>query len=260
MKHTEVLIATLAVLVALTCSNQSTQAQSIWASAQTDIKFYKNFSGYVEAEYRTQNRLDGSARWGGAFGLEYKPIKYLKTTIGYNFLYDRSEDEITKKGHLIPAYWLPRHRFNVALTGSYAWDFGLKISLRERYQYTFSKSKEVSKLDKDTGEQLIDPVTGEENLELIKAKQKHQLRSRLQLDYEIPNIRLEPFLSCELYNSLSAGFAIDKVRYSTGLSYPITKMHSIKLYYLFEDFMKAGKRDSHVIGIGYKLKIRPKKK
>ena len=105
-----------------------------------------------------------------------------------------------------------------------------------------------------------DPTGNPMSDELIAAEHKHVLRSRLQIAYEIPNIRLEPYLYCEMYNNLLSGFKIDKVRYQAGLSYPITKMHSIKLYYMFQDHTKVGKKDDHIIGIGYKLKIKTKKK
>lgn len=236
----------------------TSHAQAVWTSAGIDFKIYKQLSGYVEAEYRTHNKLQSTERWAGAIGLDYKPIKYLKTTIGYNYIHDHSLEETTKKGNIVPPYWLPKHRANVSVTGMYEWK-GLKVSLRERYQYTFNNEKYVEKLDGDTREPIIDDITGEVRQELVKKKHKHVMRTRLEIEYEIPKIRLTPYIAAEMYNLPTKRYAIDKMRYTAGLSYPITKKHSIKLYYLFEDHNDYGEINNHVIGIGYKFKIKGKK-
>ncbi len=221
------------------------QAQSLWTSAEMKIKLSKKWSTGIEAEYRTLDGFDGSERWAGTVYADYKVIKYLKLSGGYTFMGRHSEERTTSKGNIVDDYWLPRHRLFVAATGSI--DVGrFTFSLRERYQYTHSPEKSVAKWDED-GNAKSD--------EVITAKDKSYLRSRLKVDYNIRNCPLTPFVSAEIYNSLNDGFSYHKSRYTAGTDIKINKKHSLSVFYRYIDHSDDDEDAGHIIGIGYQFKL-----
>lgn len=219
--------------------------QSLWTSAEMKAGFAKGLNAYVEGEYRTKDNLDGSDRWAASAGLDYKLCPWLKLSAGYTYIYQHTDSKTTKKGNIVSDYWQPRHRLAFAVTGSYKWN-RFTFSLRERYQYTHRPSKWVAKYDGDDGEAKDD--------EYIKAKDKHALRSRLQIDYDIRKSGFTPFVSAEIYNDLN-GFTYDKVRWTAGTEYKINKHHSVNVFYRYIDNVDDDDSYSHVIGVGYQYKL-----
>ena len=128
---TRVLIGLM--IVVMSCL--SLQAQSLWTSAEMKVKVTKGLNAFVEGEFRTHDGLGSTERWAGTIGLDYKALSFLKLTGGYTYIHQHTEQEITKKGNIIPPYWQPKHRAFFAVTGSHKWK-RFTFSLRERYQYT----------------------------------------------------------------------------------------------------------------------------
>lgn len=224
----------------------ATQAQSLWTSAGMDFKVAKNLNGYVEGEYRTGDKLSGTDRWTLGLGLDYKLCPYIKIGASYKFIDRYKDSRTTKKGNIIDSYWQPRHRLSFDVTGNYK--FGrLRLSLRERYQYTHQTEQTVAKYDGDDGSQKDD--------ELIEAKDKHTLRSRLKAEYNIRKSALTPFASIEIYNSLNNGFASEKLRYTLGTDISLSKRHTLSVFYRYVDSRDDDDDDMSVIGIGYKFSL-----
>lgn len=224
----------------------NTQAQSLWTSAEMKVKLAKGLSANIEGENRTTDGIDGFERWAASAGLDYKPLKWLKFSTGYTYIYQHADSKITKKGNIVSDYWQPRHRFSFAVTGSYDID-RFTFSLRERYQYTHRSDKYVEKYDGDDGSRKDD--------EYIEAKDNHDLRSRLQVDYNIRKSGFTPYVSFEMYNDLKDGFATEKTRWTVGTEYKFNKTHSLNLYYRYINKTDDDDNDNHVIGIGYTLKL-----
>ena len=239
---TRVLLAVWAIVI----SCPALQAQSLWASAEMKAKVTKGLNAFIEGEYRTHDGLSSTERWTATVGLDYKALPFLKVTGGYTYIHQQTEQETTKKGNVIPAYWQPKHRAFFAVTGSCRWN-RLTFSLRERYQYTYRTEQYVPKFDDDG-------VTPKDD-ELIESKSKHILRSRLEVEYNIKKSNFTPFASYELYNSLADGFAVDKSRYTVGTDYKFDKKHSVNLFYRYIDKADDDEASGHVIGIGYKFKL-----
>lgn len=204
-----------------------------------------NLTGNVEGEYRTQDGFSGTERWTLSAGLDYKLCSFLKLSADYKYIQRHVESWVTKKGNIVSDYWQPRHRAGVALTGSYKWN-RFTFSLRERYQYTYRTEQTAAKYDGDDGSQKDD--------EVIEAKSKHVLRSRLKAEYNIRKSGFSPFASCELYNNLS-GFTHEKARYTIGTEYKINKKHSLDMFYRYVDTSDDDDSNRHVIGIGYQFKL-----
>ena len=233
------------IAFALAAATLPTMAQSLWTTVEAEKKIVGNLGAYAELEYRTHDGMESTERFSGTVGLEYKIFKFLKANAGYSYIHQQTEDEVTKKGNFIPAYWQPRHRGFFALTGSYKWK-NFEFSLRERYQYTYRTEQSVDKFDED-GDRKAD--------ELVEGKGKHILRSRLEVEYKIKKCDITPFISYELYSGLQNAMATDKMRYTVGASYKINKKHSVNAYYRYIDHSDDDESAGHIIGIGYKIKL-----
>lgn len=218
----------------------------VWTSAEIRKKIFPGFDASIEGEFRTRDGLKTVDRWAATASLAYRIFPFLKADVGYSYLYNHRGDETTKKGNYIPAYWSPRHRFTVSLTGSYKWK-RFEFSLRERFQLTRRTALSVDKYDGDDGSQMDD--------EEISAKTKSVLRSRMQVEWDLKKSPFTPYVSCELYHSITDGWAIDKTRWTIGTDYKLNKKNSFDLFYRYQDKSDDDEVNGHVLGIGYKLKF-----
>ena len=244
------LICILCSLFALTTM---TKAQSndfgTWYELGAEKKLSKKWNLGVEGEFRTRNNSRTADRWSAGLNAEYKIIRGLKASVGYALLYDNNQEELDLKSDGLrpnkwtPSYWGMRHRFNVSLTGNIDWG-RLNVSLRERWQYTYRPEAEGKKYDFD-----------DEAWTSVKGKGKNVLRSRLQLSYDIPHWKFDPFANVEMFNTDKG---IDKMRYQIGIDYKYQKKHVFSLTYRYQN-VNSGDDDndvnSHMIGLSYKLKF-----
>ena len=235
----------LLMLVLLSCCGLALQAQSLWTAIDLEKKINKQCSASFELEHRSFQQSFNSERLASTFGLEYEINKYLKTEASYSFIYRQTQDELTKKGNLVPAYWSPRHRGNLSLTASYKWKKRIEISLRENYQYTYRYQMFVPKYN-----ELGFRIPYEE----VDEKHKHILKSRLEIKYDIKKSPFEPYLSCEPYVELT-DFYVEKIRYTIGTTYKINKKHRLEAYYRYINNSDEDEQAGSVFGLGYKFKF-----
>ena len=221
----------------------------VWTTVGAEKDFGKKWSVGVEGEFRTRNNSKTADRWSFGVDGSYKIVDGLKLSAGYTLLYDNNEEKITYHedgtyNNWRPSYWGLRHRFNVSLTGSL--DVGrFKMSLRERWQFTYRPEKTTERYDFDNEWWEDDNV---------KSKRHHVLRSRLKVEYDIPKCKIEPYASAEFYNSWS----LEKSRYTVGAEWKITEMHRVGLYYLYQDVNNDkddDEPDEHILGLSYKIKL-----
>ena len=244
--RTTLMAATLAAL----CLPMTAQTEAgLWTELGAEKKISKKFSIGLEADLRTRNNLKTMDRWSLGLAAEYKPIKYLKLGAGYSLLNNNFREDISYNtdgsyNNWRPSYWGIRHRFNASVTGTYKFSNNLRISLRERWQYTYRPEKTVCRWDFDNS-QWEDKVRD--------GKGKNQLRSRLQVEYDKKGALLTPYTNVELYNS----WAIEKIRYTVGTDFNISKQHTFNVFYRFQNMKNVDpddyEPDMHYIGIGYKL-------
>ena len=233
----------------LTASAQSEAGLMMEVGAEK--KLSKKVSIGLDAELRTRNNLKTLDRWSLGVGAEYKVLKNVKLAAGYLLLNDNFRESISYKAdgnynNWRPSYWGIRHRLYASATGSLKLNKNLRLSLRERWQYTYRPEKTVSRWD-------FDNSCWENKVREVKAK--NQLRSRLQVDYEKKHALLAPYASVELYNA----WAVEKVRYTLGTNVNLAKQHTLNLYYRFQDLRNVAADeydpDMHYIGAGYKFKF-----
>ena len=243
------LIATL--LLPAVLNAQWTDEYGTWVSVGAKKSLGTQWSLGLEAEYRAQD----NSRW--AFGLDagYKLNKVIKFGAGYTLLYNRRpeklkgdptvDDEYTRT----PAYCYPRHRFIVEGTADKRFWKWLRISLRERYQLTYSPEKDYSKMEY-TKVPIFDDDWNYLGDEWMEKK----------------GWKFTPFASAELCNSVRVGdrFNVDKVRTAFGTSYKLNKQHEFTLGYVltfvFNDDDELSDKVTynnriHAVSVGYNFKF-----
>lgn len=221
----------------------------MWYSLTAEKKLSRKWSVDVEGEFRTRNDAKTADRWSIGVDGEYKITRWLKASAGYTLLYDNNPEKISYNddgsyNNWRPSYWGLRHRVAVSLAGSV--DAGrFSFTLRERWQYTYRPEKTVDRYD-------FDNVWWEEKT--VKSKSRHVLRSKLKIDYNIPKCKVDPYVDVELFNA----WELQKVRYTVGVDWKLTKKHVFGLSYHYQDV--NGDDDdndvnSHILGLSYKFKF-----
>ena len=190
----------------------------MWYELGAEKKVSQKWSVGLEGEFRTRNNSKTADRWSAGVSAEYKILKGLKAAAGYTFLYDNNAEELTWKNNLpnkwTPSYWGSRHRLFLQVSGSVSAG-NFSFSLRERWQYTYRPEAQDKKYnfswDEDANDN--DYISGY-TMEPVKGKGKNMLRSRLQVNYDIPKCKFEPFANVEMFNDKDG---IAKMRYQIGI-------------------------------------------
>ena len=217
------------------------------ASIGASHKFNKKLSVGAELEFRSRNDFRTADRVSLGADASYKLLPWLKASAGYTLLVDNNREDITYQDDGVsynnwrPSYWGVRHRFNVSLTGSYKIQ-RVEVSLRERWQYTYRPSKMIDNFDFDEGEWEDHEVRG---------KGKNVLRSRLQLEWDIPKCKFDPFASVEFHTTRD----LEKTRFIVGVGHTVKKTHDFKLYYRYQVSGSSSEPDIHMLGMGYTYKF-----
>lgn len=223
----------------------------LYVSAEAEKKINKKLDVSLEADMRTRNNFKTMDRWSIGLGASYKLNKWLKADLGYKLLDYNNHEKITYKtsgdyNHWRPSYWGVKHRVYAGLTGSYKFSNNIKLSLRERWQYTYRPEKTVQRWD-------FDDETWEDKV--MSGKGKNQLRSRFEISYDKKRALFTPYANIELYNA----WGIEKIRYTVGTDIRLSKQHSLGVFYRFQDMKNVDADDydpdMHYLGIGYKFKF-----
>lgn len=274
-----------ALLHAQETAAQDNDEVGVWTELGLEKAITKKWDVGVDLEYRAQNR----ARFSAGLSTSYKPFKFLKLGVGYNFLYsfrpdkyknkDEGEefsDEWIKGYNHTPEYWFPRHRFSAEATGSIKFWGWFKVSLRERYQLTHSRARSVDKLkhreinekkydfDEDWNEITWYEKTVTDEVETTEKPSftDQVLRSRIKFEFDKKRNPFSPFVSAEFHNSVSRGdhMLLQKIRASIGSSYKFRKHNEVSLAYIITFDMYDVEENEvvrlydrlHAINIGYK--------
>ena len=246
------LLAVVAALPRLYAQSESGMILGL----EVEKKINKQLGVSLEADYRSRNDFKTSDRWSVGLNADYKLAKWLKADAGYTYLNTHFGEKITEGASKIkwrPSYWGPRHRFHASLGADYKVWSNLRVSLRERWQYTYRPEKSVERWKIVDTDNLKTRSLDSDYIR--ESKGKHQLRTRLQVEWDQKRAMFTPYANVEFYNSM----AIEKIRYTVGTDIKITKQHSFGLYYRFQDMRNSDAEDAdpdmHYFGVGYKLKL-----
>ena len=81
----------------------------------------------------------------------------------------------------------------------------------------------------------------------------HFLRYKAKIEYNVPKVKIDPFLAAEMYHQLIDG-TIYKMRYSIGADWRFAKKMSIGLAYKLDSYFDSGKV-KHIVELGYTYKF-----
>lgn len=218
-------------------------------SAEASYKIKKGLNADFETEFRSRNDFRTADRISFGPSISYKVLPWLKAGVGYQLLIDNNHEDLTYQDDGVtynnwrPSYWGVRHRFNVTLTASHKIR-RVEVSLRERWQYTYRPSKIIDNFDFDNAEWEDHEVRG---------KGKNVLRSRLQLEWDIPKCKFDPFASVEFHTTRE----LEKTRFIVGVDHTIKKTHNFKLYYRYQHVGSDDDNEPniHMVGLGYTYKF-----
>ncbi|MCF0196604.1 MAG: DUF2490 domain-containing protein, partial [Bacteroidaceae bacterium] len=236
-----------------TLAQQEGDSYATWMSVGLEKSLPKGFSVGVDAELRAGLH----PRYSVAAGVSYKPLKYLKLGVGYTFIdrYKRDEREEHYKNDIVdeahwngfdqkPSYWQHAHRALFDVTGTVKLWKWLRLSVRERYQYTHRTATTIYE-HKERYDIIKHSQGGEKYytyemkdgypIEVPKEKEatdEHVLRSRLKLEVDKKKWVASPFIFAEAYNQLNNKMMLQKVRASAGCSFQITKHFEMTAAYV----------------------------
>jgi len=248
-KRKQLAIALLALCAAFIPTPSHADDAGLVLSAEASHKFNKKLSMGIEAEFRSRNDFRTADRVSLGADVSYKVLPWLKASGGYCLLIDNNREDLTYQDDGVsynnwrPSYWGVRHRFNVTLTGSYKIQ-RVEVSLRERWQYTYRRTRVIDNFDFDEG------VWEDHN---VRGKGKNVLRSRLQAEWDIPKCKFDPFASVEFHTT----DMLEKTRFIAGVAHSIKKTHEFKLYYRFQltNRHASDEPNIHMLGMGYTYKF-----
>ena len=247
-KRKQLIVCLLILCTALIPTSSLADDAGLVLSAGASHKLTKRMSVDFEVEFRSRNNFRTAERVSLGPSVSYKLLPWLKASADYNLLIDNNREEITYQDDGVsynnwrPSYWGVRHRFNVSLTGSYKIN-RVEVSLRERWQYTYRRSRVIDNFDFDNGEWEDHEVRG---------KGKNVLRSRLQLEWDIPKCKFDPFASVEFHTTRE----LEKTRFIVGVNHTIKKTHAFKAYYRCQvTGSSSDEPNIHMLGMGYTYKF-----
>ncbi|MCM1107428.1 MAG: DUF2490 domain-containing protein [Clostridium sp.] len=243
----------------------------VWTELEATKLLPYGLSVSVGGEFRTKDLSKSVDRWSGELGIGYKPLSFLKFGASYTYIYEFNAGE--RKEHYkddtgleadwngwnwTDHYWAQKHRFQGDMTLSTKIDGVLKVTLRERYQYTHRGEQDVDRMKYRFKKDKLTPKPGYPRQDVKqKAEKKTQyLRSRLKLELDKKKWRLTPYVGMELYNDLDDGWRLDKTKFTAGVSYKVVKHHTLSLGYMFNnDIDEDPYEGMHALNIGYSFKF-----
>lgn len=241
-------------------------------------KITKGFDVSLDARYHQTDNFSSTDRWSVGLSLGKRLYRNeaktftLKAGLGYKYLNVYNGWSTKYKGSLAyyednldPQYYIDngqsfnlsnsyvdtRHRATASLQT--AVELGrFKISLRESYQYTHTDSVEFTK---DKYRYKNEAWTINTETDGKSASDKQVLRSRIGIDYNIPNWKYDPFVSYELFNGIDDGFKSQKSRITAGVDFSFNKKHNFEVAYMWQNQHDDDEPAGSFICLSYKFEF-----
>jgi len=192
---------------------------------------------------KINNKFEYAVDWNNRFGnyylqttfgqasVKYKFKKWLKPSIDYRFISNRSNN----------SNYSSNHRLNFNLQFSKAVK-RLELDLRLRYQYSFSSV-----------------ISGTYEPDFDKA-----VRFKPAISYDINNFPLTPHISAEVFydpSNYELGNRFTKVRYSASLSLDMKGPHKVEFGYILDQRIQLNSSlNRHILSLNYTYQIKKKTK
>lgn len=221
-------------------------------------KITKGLEAGVDVKYYQTDNFRNTDRWSIGLSLDKRLYRNkaktfnVKAGLGFKYMnvyHDWStkykDDADGVENRLEPQYYIDnKYDFNLnnayidnrqRLTASLqaALELGrFKISLRECYQYTYT---DTASYQKDKYRYDGDTWTVKTETDGKSTSTSRKLRSKIGLDYDIPNWKYDPFVSYELFNGIDNGFKAEKSRITAGVEFSFKKMHNFEVAYMWQN-------------------------
>lgn len=191
-------------------------SQHTWFDADFSTEIAKDLEFSLSPEIRFKDNFELNEYFLQT-GMEYKFSKYFKLGAGYRFGYNINGDDEHKSFG----------RFHVDAKTGFKWkNFNPKFRLRFTNADDFADENEAT----------------------------NYLRYKLELEYKIKKLNLEPYLLNEWYHDLEAK-EFSKSRFEGGLKYKINKHHKIGAYYRVNNYLNRTKDNRNILGLSYKFSL-----
>lgn len=208
------LFLVLIFCVGIYSAQAKTKKFGTWIELEFSKEFLKKFEVSFIPEFRFQDDFTvDEYMFDGK--LSYEPVDFLSLAATY-----RINTDVKNNGNET----LSRFAFDATATKEWG---RLEASLRARYTNYF----ELDDTDPD----------------------KKYFRPRAKLEYDIPDNKIRPYLSYELFRN-TTDKEFDKSRLDLGATRKIGDLHRIGLYYRLQDYFND-KSSIHILGINYRLKF-----
>lgn len=283
MRKLRIIVALLVICVQAVRLNAQDDL-GVWIGAGLEKGIAKGADIQIEGQYRFSDMFRTTDRWNASVSLSKRIYRNksksfnVKGALSYKFIkvyfpwstknkspYDLIADDLDPQYYIdnefdfnhTNSYSENRHRITAALSaGLEAGRF--KFTLRESYQYTYSDSIYVSRtkhrfeyiydeeLEDDVmTHTLVNDNTGKGGMD------KHILRSRVGISYNIPHWKYDPFVTYELFNNLNQGLSLEKSRLTAGVDFSFAKKHDFKIAYVWQGEKDDDSSTSAAISIDY---------
>ncbi len=162
--------------------------------------------------------------------IAFKPLKWLQLIGGYRYsrFYESDFDERFNG-----------HRYSIAIRPKF--DLGrFSFSYRGQYQRSMIYWYDMG----------------------YSIETKDNFRNRLQITYNVPNSKVEPFASGELYYDLTSGKQkeFSRLRVRAGVTYPLNKRNEIEVFGQYQTKLNTNSPEtSYVLGVFYSFSFRKSK-
>nr|WP_319267097.1 DUF2490 domain-containing protein [uncultured Draconibacterium sp.] len=197
-----------------------------------------NVSGQeTENEFQTRTKLD----------LSFKPIKKVKFTISPEL---RFEDDFSLDKYLLEGELEYKASKLFTLGASYGLVGNVRNEKDTEYfgRYAFSATAEKKFGRFEPSFRLTYSNYADDDVD-----DKNFLRYKAKLKYDIPNFKINPYVSVQLFQDLNDS-GLYKTRYAVGADYKLFKKNYLGVSYKF-DYYNTEYRNRHIISLGYKIKF-----
>lgn len=247
-----------------------------WLEVEGEKKITKRIDLSLGLGMRANDNLGEVSRANAFIGGSYKVCDYLKIGATYQYISDLNRMEVKEdykksdatklNGYNVDeSFHRAKHRFSFDLSSKVKVG-RFTFSLRERYQFTHSLSKDIKRIryrDKAPagyseptvtigGFNWITTEVGEDHK---NHKYAHLLRSRIGVEYDIKNCPLTPFATYEIKTQLQKGGATEETRLIVGTDWKLNKKNTLSIAYVFNDGHYSDDANIHAVSVGYKFKF-----
>lgn len=185
----------------------------------------KNINVFGEVELCLEQNLEEIGKIYGELGADYAPLKFLSFKAKYRFSKNRKNysDEFKFT-----------HTFAIATEADY------KINrLKFYYRLQYQNIDDEIYLFTGTG------------------KKRNLIRNRIKVKYNIKGIKIDPFISSELYAPWETnGLSVSKLKTFAGIEYDVKKIGELKLYYRNDkELTQYIPYSYHTLGVSFTFKF-----